>query len=384
MVARLDFIEAESLRFSKFVKQSDPLAVYSEGLAYRSFLAPIVEEYASRGHKVAYVTSERGDCDLGWDSPNIENFYVGIGARRTWFFQTLSARVLLLTMPDLETFHLKRSVNPVHYVYSQHSLNSLHMVYREGAFDSYDSIFAAGPHHVAEVRALEKSRGTSKKVVLEQGYALLDQQILKAESFDSSLSSQASGLAAPKQTTVLLAPSWGPDGLIENHGLEVVRVLISAGLRVLFRPHIRTVQLANSIVLDILSEFESHENFVFDASPESFESFLEADVMISAWSGAAFEFAFAYGKPVVSVQVPRKAMNPTWADLGMEPFEERLLKEIGLVVKVTELTSVPNQIMELIAAPPSRERLTDLRTELIFNVGKSKLVAADYLEGLMN
>ena len=65
----------------------------------------------------------------------------------------------IMTMPDLNQYQVKRSKYPVHYIYIQHSLVSLHMVCRKGAFDNYDTICCAGPHHVREIRAVEKKYG---------------------------------------------------------------------------------------------------------------------------------------------------------------------------------------------------------------------------------
>ncbi len=82
---------------------------------------------------------------------------------RTVFFSTLDVDILAMTMPDLETFHIKRSQNGVHYAFVPHSIVSTHMVYRNGAFDHFDTVFCAGPHHVAEVRKHEAMRNLPKK-----------------------------------------------------------------------------------------------------------------------------------------------------------------------------------------------------------------------------
>lgn len=372
------------MRLARYLRTYDPLTVYSEGLAYRPFLTPIMEDYASRGHQVAYVTSEKADRELGWDSQNITNFHIGFGVRRTWFFQTLKARVLLLTMPDLDTFHIKRSVNPVHYVYTPHSLSSLHMVYREGAHDAYDTLFAAGPHHVDEAKALEKLRGSRTKTIVHQGYVVLDEQIKKARSHQEHQTNADKDLKNDNPTSVLVAPSWGPEGLIENYGSELVRILVDAGFRVLFRPHIRTVQLAEQTVKRILDEFASYENFVYDSQAESFDSFNEADIMVSAWSGVAFEFAFAQRKPVISIDVPKKNFNPNYMDIRISPLEIEIREKIGLVLAPKDLEKLPDAVFDLMANQVSwYASLQALAKEHVFNIGSSSRLAADHLEGLM-
>src|SRR5690606_13279690 len=90
------------------------------------------------------------------------------------FFATLDVDVLLLTMPDLQTFHIKRSPHPVHYCYVHHSIVSTHMVYRPEAFDHFDSILCVGPHHIEEIRTREALFSLNAKTLVESGYGRLD------------------------------------------------------------------------------------------------------------------------------------------------------------------------------------------------------------------
>ena len=92
-------------------------------------------------------------------SAGLHAFRIGAGAVCTWFFQTLKADVMVLTMLDLQNFHLKRSLHPVHYVYVFHSMGSTHMVDHENSYDHYDSLLCVGPHHVEEIRRREQLQG---------------------------------------------------------------------------------------------------------------------------------------------------------------------------------------------------------------------------------
>lgn len=370
------------MRLKKFLRSTDALVVYSEGAAYRPFLAPIVEEYASRGNDVAYVTSEKRDCKSPWVSPNVRNFYVGVGVKRIWFFQTLSAKVILMTMPDLETFHIKRSVHPVHYVYTQHSLNSLHMVYREGAFDAYDTIFAAGPHHAKEVRKLEHLRGTKIKNIVNQGYVLLDEQ--RQWALQSSVSHSQVERAKQGPITVLVAPSWGPEGLLENYAKETILPLLKAGIRVILRPHIRTLQLDGQTLESIIRPLRANPLFSLDLEPQAIGSFVKADVMVSAWSGAAFEFALSFRKPVVSVDVPRKIFNEQYTQVDADPIEIAAREKLGKLIDPAELSKLPIVVKQLYLERDYWEhKLGDLASGLVYNLGEAASSAASALERLM-
>lgn len=131
------------------------IALYAEAASDWAYLGPVVELLAGAGREhVAYLTSDRTDPLLRDPPRSVTVYFVGSGASRTYMFETMGASVLVLTMPDLESFHLKRSrLAPVHYVYAFHSIVSTHMAYRPGAFDAYDTVLAVGEHHVREIRA---------------------------------------------------------------------------------------------------------------------------------------------------------------------------------------------------------------------------------------
>ena len=89
------------------------------------------------------MTSSNKDPLLTNANKKFSVYNIGSKTIRTIFFATLDVKVVVMTMPDLHNYHIKRSNNSVHYVYLPHSLLSTHMVYRKGAFDFYDSFFWA-------------------------------------------------------------------------------------------------------------------------------------------------------------------------------------------------------------------------------------------------
>ena len=364
------------MKLKHFLAKERPLVVYSEGATYRPHLVPIAEEYARRGFPVAYVTSESVDFEEPFVSSNIFPFFIGKGARRTWFFQTVDCDVFLTTMPDLDQLHLKRSIHPVHYVYTQHSLNSLHMVYREGAFDSYDTIFAAASHHVAEVRALEKVRSTKPKNIVEQGYVFLDSLAREAEHMRLAEATPTTG----ERKTVLVAPSWGPQGLIENHGEEVVHSLLDHGFGVILRPHPRTIQLSPKTVSRITETFSTHTRFEYDSSPSPVSSYQRSDLLVTSWSGAAFEYAMAFGNPVVHVDVPRKIRNPNYVDVPLEPFEVEHRGSFGIVVPEEEVKGLGDHVLQTLnMADGGPTESLEFEQPKVLCADNGATVAADFL-----
>ena len=65
------------------------------------------------------------------------------------------------------------------------------------------------------------------------------------------------------------------------------------------------------------------------------ESWMRSAAMVSDWSGAATEYAFALERPVAFVSTPQKIRNPDWRRIGLPGFEEAIRSEIGCIVAPT-------------------------------------------------
>lgn len=363
--------------FKRIPRKERTLVFYSEGRGYWTYFEPIYKALQARHHApVLYVTSAENDPLLESPLEGMRSFYVGEGSMRTLFFATLDADVLLMTMPDLHSFHIKRSPFPVHYVYLHHSIVSTHMIYRAAAFDHFDSILCVGPHHVEETRAREQQLGLPQKKLIEHGYGRLD-TILE------------SGCQGPperqgKPVQILVAPTWGENGLIERHGLEVIKPLIDAGLRVVLRPHPRTRKLRPEILDTIAAHYIDEPRFRLDEDSDATTSLLDSDIMLSDWSGAALEFSLGLERPIIFADVPRKVLNPEYADIGIEPIEVRAREHLGVVVSTDRLAAL-GEIACAVAADSKKWQtaLKDARQRWIYNSGKSGDTAAAYLMSLI-
>ena len=160
--------------FNQLPENHRQITFYSEGPNYWSYIGGLLEAVLEHTDlHVCYICSSQNDPGLQIDHPRLNVFLTDEGFVRDWFFANIDTRIMVMTMPDIGQYQVKRSKNDVHYIYVQHSLVSFHMVYRHGAFDYYDTIFCAGPHHLAEIRALEDENNTSKKNLFNHGMLVL-------------------------------------------------------------------------------------------------------------------------------------------------------------------------------------------------------------------
>ena len=359
----------ELTRFSEGQPDRFPIVFYAEDGGSWTHLEPVIRALVgSLGRRVAYLTSSAEDPVLTRELPGLTPFCIGDGSIRTWLFSSLQARVMVMTMPDLQTLHIRRSrAMDVHYVYLFHSMVSTHMIYREAAFDHFDTLLCPGPSHMTEIRAAEQLRGLPAKTLIAHGYGRLD----------AMLASPVGELDPPDPAHVLVAPSWGAQGLLELHGAELTRTLLDAGLRVTVRPHPMTGRKWPGVLDAVRCVGSGNPRFVLDTDMASPESLHTSHAMISDWSGAALEYAFGLERPVLFVDVPRKVRNPRYGALGLEPLEVSLREQLGALVHPDDLASLPERIHELMAdAERFVAGLRGLRDGTIFNVGKSGEVGA--------
>jgi hypothetical protein len=364
--------------FNKLPRKKRRLVFYSEGPANWPHLRDLVTSTLEQADFPAcLVSSSASDPALQIEEgPGFQKFEIGDGWVRTLFFSSLDCDVLVMTMPDLGLSYIRRSPNPVHYVYVHHSLVSVHMVYSKGAFDHFDTIFCAGPHHESETRAVEKFYDLRPVNLVPHGYGRLD-GIFREKNNPPPLPDKDTAVR------VLIAPSWGPSGLLETIGKDLVPVLLNAGIEVCVRPHPQTALLTPSSIEELRRNFSEQPGFRLDENISGHESLQWAHLMISDWSGAALDFALGLKKPVLFADVPRKVNNPEYEKIGITPMEVTIRTEIGSVLPVAEIDSAPERIRELMNRTFDEERISSLRTRWVYNVGKSGSEGARSLLNLL-
>jgi YidC/Oxa1 family membrane protein insertase len=348
------------------------LVFYSEGAGDWPHLGPIVDSLlAHHDVRLSYLTSDDADPGLSVEDPRLRAFNIGAGTARTILFARMDCRYFVMTLPDLGNLWLKRSVRPVHYVYAFHSMNSTHTSYRKGAFDNFDTILCVGPHHTEEIRKTEQVYGLPEKRLVEHGSVKLDTVLNEVARSGVQLRGEPA--------TILVAPTWGPSSLIEQpRGPDVLAALLKAGFRTILRLHPMTVRRLPKLVPELRRAFGAERGFTLEEDMGAVESWLRADVMVSDWSGAATEYALALGRPVIYIDTPPKVMNPEWDRLGLSSFEASVRDRLGRVIAWDDLEMLGPAVAELRVWQSD----VSLRDRLLFYVGQSATVAAEYLAAL--
>ena len=356
------------------------IVFYSESsVILYPYVEEIINELEKRDQKICYVTSSKNDPVL--KNKEIKTFYIGDGSARTKFFLELKARVLIMTMPDLDTYYIKRSKTfPVNYIYLFHSMNSTHMEFQKGAFDHFDTIFCVGQHQIQEIRATEQLYNLKQKKLVECGYGLLD-KLLKSRPSHS----QENFLSKNNKKKILIAPSWGKQNLLETVGIDLVKILLDAGYHVTVRPHPMTIKKSPKLIKQIKEKFEKNPDFLLDTNTSSFEQLFSSYALITDWSGIGHEYAFVCERPVIYVDVPKKARNKEYDKIGFVPLEISIRSKIGEIISIQNLESIPERIEFLYGhITDFQSKIKKIRDDTVFNIGKSGEAAANEIIRIIN
>jgi len=347
------------------------IVIYSEsGQDWHYFESLVKSLNEKLRKKVTYVTSDGTDPGLDFKHELFKAICIPEGFFLTLYFNMQKADVVVLTMMDLGNLQLKKSINPVHYIYLFHALGSTHMVDHANSYDAYDSLFCVGPHHVAELRKREAMQGMEARNLFEYGHPRLENLLSAAQSYEQDSSKDS--LSADTAPVVLVAPTWGEQSIFNTCGEELTGVLLDAGYHVIIRPHYQTVKMTPDVMGKLKARYGGHNNFEFQDRMGESETLFRSDILICDWSAMAIEYALGLEKPVLYIDLPRRVRNPDWQAVGIEPIEASFRKLAGDIVPPQQLKQVPDKIAGLLKKRETfRESMRQLRQQMIFNIGNS-------------
>ena len=359
--------------FRSLKRQYRRIIFYAEDAASFLYFQTIIKELTETLRQpICYLTSDVKDPMLSIQNPFIRSFYIGTGMVRTWTFMTLNVELCVMTMPDLETFHVKRSrLHPVSYIYIFHGMGSSHAIYRKGALNHYDSIFCVGPHHFREIRSTEALYHLPRKNLTSYGYGPLD---ILLDRPKHAVQKKA------EKPHDFIAPTWGKSGIVETICLQLIKTLLHAGFFVTLRPHPRACRDVPRRIDELLQAFGQHSQFAMELNLRNHDSFYASDIMISDWSGVALEYAFVRERPVLFVDTPQKINNPEYNLIPHTPIEITIRTKIGCVVSPYHLEVIPKKIYSLFKNTTHwRKKIRAVREKTVYHVGESGVIGAHAL-----
>ena len=358
---------------------SSRIAVFSEGKNYWNTWRLIVEELLARKVHFAYYTMDLHDPALLVDSEYMHSRLYDKNKSTSYHkLSNIKAEVLLSTSPNIGTpgFPIRRSPDVKKMVHVFHAFADV-SAYHKGSLDNYDVVLTVGPHQEKYIREVEQARHLKPKRIISVGLPYFDAQHL--EKVEKTGGGGQRNFAA---ATVLVAPSWGAKGCLREYGIGFVKELAEAGYKVIVRPHPQSFIAEAEFIAKCQTETASYENVVWDREPVGSVSMEKSDLLISDTSSVRFDYAFLYGRPVITLDIPKTSQQEYDGVYQKTQWVDDAAPKLGCVLNHDSIGSILTEVKRLTSAVHlhlDSSPLIAFRNETISNLGKSHKVIVDYL-----
>ncbi len=345
---------------------------YSEKNGFYKYYKNIIEEIIRRTNIVVhYITSDPLDEVFSLESEQFKPYYIGEN-RLIVLMMKLEADICVMTTPDLENFQLKRSYvkKDIEYIYVPHDVNSSNLTFHKDALDHFDTVFTSGIRNKQELAEREEKYGLPKKNLVEWGSSVIDNMSRAYAEMEKENNGKK---------TVLIAPSWQKDNIMDSCIEGILDNLKGEGYNIVVRPHPQYVRHFEERI-DALQNKYGQYGIEVQKDFSSNKVVYTADLLITDWSSIAFEYAFSTLKPVLFINTPMKVINPDYKELSTVPVDLELRDKVGISLEENDIGKVGEAVGKLLNDYQfSTEEMAKLRDFYIYNVGNSGKVGAKYI-----
>lgn len=358
-------------RFEKF--QNKQIVFYSEGNGFYKYFQNVIELILKKTDIIIhYITSDPEDEVFKLQNDNFQVYYIGEN-KLIVLMMKMDADMVVMTMPDLQKYHIKRSMvrNDVEYVYMDHGIGSINLMLRKHALDYFDTIFASNEIVYREIREQERVYGLKEKNVIKYGFGLIDNMIAAYEK-------------QPCQTndskTILIAPSWQEDNILDLCIDEILQQLLGRGYHVILRPHPQYVRHFKEKLNMLKNRYVQYMDFTLQMDFSSNDTVFNADILMTDWSGIAYEYSFTTLKPALFINTPMKVMNPDYQEIPVTPFDIEIRNQMGISVELNQLDTIGLAVEKLLHEESySKDKMMEMREKYLYNISNSAAVGAKYI-----
>ena len=358
-------------RFSKY--ENKQIVFYSEKNGFYKYFQNVIEIILKKTDIVIhYITSDPHDEVFKLQNENFQVYYIGEN-KLIVLMMKMDADMVVMTTPDLQKYHIKRSMvrDDVEYVYMDHGIGSVNLMLRKHALDYFDTVFASNDISYQEIKQQEAVYKLKPKTVIRYGFGLIDNMI---ENYEN----QPARVNDPK--VILIAPSWQEDNILDLCIDEILQSLIGRGYHIILRPHPQYVRHFESRLTMLNEKYKQYADFEMQMDFSSNDTVFNADILMTDWSGIAYEYSFTTLKPSLFINTPMKVMNPDWKDIEVTPFDIEVRNQMGISVELNQISSIDEVVKKLLSEDNySKDNMRKMREKYLYNVSESAKVGADYI-----
>ena len=190
---------------------------------------------------------------------------------------------------------------------------------------------------------------------------------------------------------IMIANSHQKDNIFDTCLDELIDVLLrnrtfehsehsehSNNLTVVIRPHPQYVRRNPAKMAAIEAKYRDVPGVVLETDFSKPSTMEQSDVLITDWSGIAYEYAFKTKRPVLFVDTPMKVINPEWKKIDLVPTDISFRNEVGVSVPMDDMTKAGAAVADMLAAPDKfAAKIDALLKAQFFNPGHAGAVAGD-------
>ena len=367
-------IKKEKEDYKKFFKiVNKHLVFYSESNDFYKYYKNIIEYILNKTNIVIhYITSDYNDniFNMAKENKQIKAYYIEEKKLITLMMK-MDADVVVMTMPDIDNYHIKRSYvrKNITYIYIPHGIDSINLTQRYKSINGYDVLFASGKYQKEEAKAIYKQFNLDRKII-PCGYPLLDDM----------LNNYKEKTKTTHNKSILIAPSWQKDNICDLCLEQLIDELLkNNNYTITVRPHPQEIKHKKEKFILLKEKYKENKQIIIQTDFSSNNSVLDADLLITDWSGIAYEYAFTTKKPVLFINTPMKIMNPHYKDIKIKPYTIWSREIIGKSIETNKIKDVNKIIKELINNKKYAKNITNLLHDSIYNIGHSGEVGAKFI-----
>ena len=364
--------KADYKRFFSIVNKH--LVFYSESNGFYKYYKGMIEYILDNTNiTIHYITSDYNDqiFELAKKEKQIKPYYIEEKKLITLMMK-MDADVVVMTMPDINNFHIKRSYirKDIEYIYVPHCIDSTNMTMRKNSTDHYDSVLVTDKYQREECEKTNEVNGLKDRKIIDWGYSLLDDMIADYKK---------SKKVVNKRKKIMIAPSWQKDNIIDSCLDKVLKSLSGKDYDVSVRTQTQHMRHMRDAVEKMTPNYAG-TNITIQTDFSSTDSVFNADLLITDWSSIGLEYAFTTEKPVISIDTPMKVMNPDYKKIKVEPINIWIREKIGEVVKVKDVDHLDKVVDKLLRnSAKYKAQIAAQRDNSVYNLGKSAEVGAEYI-----
>lgn len=361
---------------NKNYKTKSKIIIYGEDKRYYNVFKPIIEELINLSIPITYYSSSEDDPIFDIKNDLLYSEFIGVGNKAYAKLNFIEADICLMTTPNLDVFQLKRSKGVKKYVHIMHAPGeaALYCLY---SLDFFDAVLLNGKNQINDIRELENLRGTKIKYLDIIGSTYLDELENKKNKIVEIKNE------TKNKKTVLIAPSWGVNGLLTRFGEKLIDAIVENGFHLIIRPHPQSLIVEKEMIEKLKNKYKDNKNLEWDFDVDNIYSLSKADVMLSDFSGVIFDYAFMFEKPTIIPSFTFDKRGYDAIELKDETWTFKVLPQISVSLDENNFSSIANIVNETINNKSLKENILKVKEEAYMYRGEASKRGALVLNNML-